>query len=124
MTNRLEKPKDLVETQCHSALHQETIASAIADFALIGDCRTAALVSCDGSIDWLCLPNFSSNSVFARLLDPRGGASRPCSAMRDECRRLLPTRNYFVAIGRESRRDAGTAKRAFLTHTGQKSFTC
>jgi hypothetical protein len=51
-------------------------------------------------------------------------ASRPCSAMRDECRRLLPTRNYFIAIGRESRRDAGTAKRAFLTHTGQKSFTC
>ena len=44
------------------------MSSKIEEYALIGDCETAALVGCDGSIDWLCWPAFDSEACFAALL--------------------------------------------------------
>ncbi|MBN1927575.1 MAG: glycoside hydrolase family 15 protein, partial [Prolixibacteraceae bacterium] len=43
------------------------------NYGIVGNCRSAALISETGSIDWLCLPQFDSPSVFAKLLDEKKG---------------------------------------------------
>jgi len=45
------------------------------NYGVIGNCRSAALISERGSIDWLCLPQFDSSSAFAKLLDKNNGGS-------------------------------------------------
>ncbi len=45
------------------------------DYGFIGNCRSSALVSREASIDWCCLPEFNSSSVFAKLLDEEKGGS-------------------------------------------------
>jgi GH15 family glucan-1,4-alpha-glucosidase len=63
----------------------------IADYGLLADCTSAALVDRDGSIDWLCMPHYDSPAVFARILDPNAGhwSIAPVGACASE-RRYLP----------------------------------
>jgi GH15 family glucan-1,4-alpha-glucosidase len=85
----------------------------IADYAVIGDGHTIALVGRNGSIDWLCLPTAADASVFAALLDPRDGgrfAVEPALPYTTE-RRYLRGSNvlettFLTAAGRMRVRDA------------------
>lgn len=45
------------------------------DYGIIGNCRSAALISKTGAIEWCCLPEFDSSSVFAKILDEKIGGS-------------------------------------------------
>src|SRR5213079_1610688 len=76
----------------HEAAGDDPYASQpIAEYGLLADCNSAALVDRNGSIDWLCLPRYDSPAVFARILDVDAGhwSIRPAGGFTSE-RRYLP----------------------------------
>src|SRR4051812_37907875 len=81
------------------------LMARIEDYAIIGDCETVALVGLDGSIDWLCLPRFDSDSCFARLLGSedngywRLAPAKPRSVTRRYHPGTLILETTFVAAG-------------------------
>jgi len=73
----------------------------ISDHGLIGDLQTAALVSTDGTVDWLCCPRFDSPSVFASLLDAdKGGYFRICPGRDDYVTKQLYFPDTAILITR------------------------
>jgi alpha,alpha-trehalase len=80
----------------------------IADYGLLADCNSAALVDRDGSIGWLCLPRYDSPAVFAQILDPDAGhwQIKPSDVYRSERRYLAGT----LVIETTFTTDSGTVK--------------
>ncbi|MFF4232442.1 glycoside hydrolase family 15 protein [Streptomyces sp. NPDC001820] len=78
--------------------HKSVRYLPIAEHGLIGNLRTAALVSTDGTIDWYCCPSFDSPSVFAAILDAdRGGAFELSAAVPADTKQFyLPDTNVLI----------------------------
>jgi GH15 family glucan-1,4-alpha-glucosidase len=74
------------------------VRSKIEDYGLIGNCRTCALVSRDGTIDWLCLPRFDSAACFAALIGNRDNGRWRLSAADPTARVTRSYRDGSVII--------------------------
>src|SRR6185295_1674486 len=88
------------------------MAGRIEDYAMIGDCRTAALVGRDGSIDWLCVPRFDSGACFAALLGTKDNGRW----------RIAPATRKFT-VSRRYRGDSLILETIFSTRTGKARVT-
>ena len=98
------------------------MALRIEDYALIGDCHTAALVGRDGSIDWLCFPRFDSASTFGALLGTKDHGRwllAPATAV------LSTTRRYeedtFILVTRWITADGEVEVTDFMPHGDRRA---
>jgi GH15 family glucan-1,4-alpha-glucosidase len=99
------------DLQFEFKVKQAESSSRIKDYALIGDCETAALVSNAGSIDWLCWPDFSSPACFAALLGtPGNGRWKLAPALKSRVQRRY--RNHTLIL-----------ETTFSTRTGKVNVT-
>jgi GH15 family glucan-1,4-alpha-glucosidase len=95
----------------------------ISDYGFLSDCRSAALVSTDGSIDWLCWPRFDSPAIFGAILDSQRGGTwriRPVGDFAVE-RRYVPQTNVVETtfVTRE-----GTVRLTDWLHVGARQALC
>lgn len=81
-------------TTIHAPWAPDEAPSSITDYGLIGDTRTAALVSSDGAIDWMCVPCFDGEAVFGRLV---GGNEAGTFRMGPAGAYRVTARNYHPA---------------------------
>ncbi|WP_341955091.1 glycoside hydrolase family 15 protein [Microbacterium sp. LWH13-1.2] len=94
----------------------------IEDYALLSDCRTGALVSKEGSIDWLCLPRFDAPSLFGALL---GEASNGCWSLRPLDAAATSQRHYvsdtFILVTRWETADGVAEVHEFMPLQSSRS---
>ena len=81
----------------------------IEDYALIGDCETAALVGIDGSIDWLCWPRFDSPACFAALLGTPEHGRWQIAPAEPDARRTRRYRGHTMILETEFETASGSA---------------
>ena len=86
------------------------MSARIGDLGLLSDMHSAALVDRGGSIEWWCLPHFSSPSVFGRILDPRAGHFRVAPAL-------------IESVERRYLDDSLVLRTTFRTRTGTLELT-
>ena len=84
------------------------MAGAIEDYALLGNCRSAALVGRDGSLDWLCFPRFDSPACFAALLGSE-----------ENGRWQIAPREAPLEVTREYQQDTLILHTTFVTASGR-----
>jgi GH15 family glucan-1,4-alpha-glucosidase len=88
------------------------MSALIEDYALLGNCRSAALVSRDGSLDWLCLPRFDAPAVFAALLGNQ-----------DNGRWRLAPSDPLEQVQREYLEDSLVLRTTYVTAQGRAQVT-